>query len=76
VKVLQTDNGTEYINKEFMVFTSSQEIMHQTTCSDTPAQNGVAKRKNIHLLHVAHSLMLTMNVSKFLWSEAVMIVPT
>jgi IS30 family transposase len=74
VKVLRTDNGTEYINKEFTVLTSSQGIVHQTTCPDTPAQNDVAERKNKHLLEVARSLMLIMNVPKFLWSEAVMTV--
>jgi hypothetical protein len=49
MKVIRTDNGTEYINKEFAALTSSQEIMHQTTCLDTPAQNGVAEcKKNIY----------------------------
>jgi hypothetical protein len=46
--------------------------VHPTTCPDTLAQNGVAEHKNKHLLEVAHSLMLTINVPKFLWSEAVM----
>jgi hypothetical protein len=32
----------------------------------------VAERKNRHILEVARSLMFTMNVSKFLWSEAVL----
>ena len=35
-------------------------------------ENGVAERKNRHLLEVARSIMFTMNVPKFLWSEAVM----
>jgi len=72
VKVLRTDNGTEYVNNEFESFLSAQGILHQTTCLDTPPQNGVAERKNRHILEVARSLMYTMNVPKFLWSEAVM----
>ena len=32
----------------------------------------MAERKNRHLLEVARSLMYTMNVPKFFWSEAVM----
>jgi transposase InsO family protein len=67
-----TDNGTEYINKEFAALTSSQGIIHQTICPDTPAQNDVVERKNKHLLEVTRSLMLIMNVLKFLWSETVM----
>ena len=47
-------------------------MLHQTTCTGTPSQNGVAERKNRHLLEVAHSLMFQMNVPKLFWSEAVM----
>ena len=72
VQVIRSDNGTEYVNKQFGGFLSAQGIMHQTSCPDTPAQNGVAERKNRHILEVARSLMFTMNVPKFLWSEAVM----
>jgi len=72
VRVIRTDNGTEYVNNEFANFLSAEGILHQTSCPDTPPQNGVAERKNRHLLEVARSLMYTMNVPKFLWSEAVL----
>jgi len=71
VKVLRSDNGTEYVNQEFEQFLISKGIEHQTTCVNTPEQNGVAERKNRHLLEVARSLMFSMNVPKFLWGEAV-----
>jgi len=70
IKVLRSDNGTEYVNQEFEQFLVSNGIEHQTTCVNTPEQNGVAERKNRHLLEVARSLMFTMNVPKFLWGEA------
>jgi transposase InsO family protein len=72
IKLLRTDNGTKYVNNEFQNYLSAQGILHQTTCPDTPPQNGIAKRKNRHILEIARSLMFTMNVPKFLWSEAVM----
>jgi hypothetical protein len=72
VKIIRSDNGTEYVNTEFISFLSREGILHQTSCPDTPPQNGVAERKNRHLLEVAYSLMYTINVPKFLWSEAVM----
>ncbi len=72
VQFIRTDNGGEYINNEFSSFLSSEGILHQTSCPDTPPQNGVAERKNRHLLETARSLMYAMNVPKFLWSEAVM----
>jgi transposase InsO family protein len=59
----------EYVNQEFEQFLASNGIEHQTTCVNTPQQNGVAERKNRHLLEVACSLMFTMNVPKFLWGK-------
>ena len=50
MKVLRSDNETEYTNKAFGEYLSAQGIQHQTTCPYTPSQNGVAKRKNRHLL--------------------------
>jgi hypothetical protein len=70
IKILRSDNGTEYVNHEFENFLISNGIEHQTTCVNTPEQNGVAERKNRHLLEVTRSLMFTMNVPKFLWGEA------
>jgi hypothetical protein len=51
---------------------SAHGIHHQTTCPYTPAQNGVAERKNRHLLEVARCMMISMNVPKYLWGRAVM----
>ncbi|CAO2199022.1 unnamed protein product [Urochloa humidicola] len=72
VRIIHSDNGKEYVNNEFVTYTSEHGIIHQTTCPGTPPQNGVAERKNRHLLEVARSLMFQMNVPKYLWSEAVM----
>ena len=49
-----------------------QGIVHQSSCVDTPQQNGVAERKNRHLLEVARSIMFTTNVPKHFWGEAVL----
>jgi Integrase core domain/GAG-pre-integrase domain len=63
VKVLRSDNGIEYSNRAFGEYLSSQGIQHQTTCPYTSEQNRVAERKNIHLLEVTQSMMISMNVS-------------
>ena len=47
----------------------NQGISHQSSCIDTPQQNGVAKQKNRHVLDVARSIMFTMNVPKIFWGE-------
>jgi hypothetical protein len=49
-----------------------QGIIHQTTCVDTPQQNGVAGRKNRHLLEVTRSLMLDTHVPKSYWGDALL----
>jgi transposase InsO family protein len=72
VKVLRTDNGTEYVNKRFGGFLSEKGIMHKISCPDTPPQNGVAERKNRHILEVTRSLVYTMNAPNFLWSEVIL----
>jgi hypothetical protein len=72
VRILRTDNGTEYVNNALGAYISDQGIVHQTTCPGNPPQNGVDERKNRHLLEVARSLMFQINVPKYLWSEAVM----
>jgi hypothetical protein len=36
----------------------------------TPEQNGIAERKNIHILEVTMCLLFAMNVLKYLWGEA------
>ena len=46
-------------------------IIHQSSWNDTPQHNGVAKRKNKHLLKVDRSLMLTTKVPKYLWDKAI-----
>ncbi|XP_020405596.1 histone deacetylase 10 isoform X2 [Zea mays] len=43
IRVIRTDNGTEYVNNEFRSYLSCQGIIHQTTCPGTPPQNGVAE---------------------------------
>ena len=71
VKILRSDNGTEY-HGQFTSYLDTYGIIHQTTCVKTSQQNGVAERKIGHLQQVARSLMLTMHVPKYLWGEAVM----
>ena len=58
IKVLRSDNGGEYINSELSWFLQDCGIIHQTTCLYTPQQNGVAERKNLHILETARALLI------------------
>ena len=62
IKILRIDNGTKYMDGRFGIYLESHNITHQTSCSYRSAQNGVAARKNKHLLEVASSLLFTINL--------------
>lgn len=70
IKNLRTDNGSEYMDKVMKVVLADKGIHHQTSNVYTSQQNGIAERKHRHILSVARSLMFTMDVPKYLWSEA------
>ena len=58
---LRFDCGGEYIDYGLGNYFCSQGIIHQTSCTDTPQQNGVAENKNRHLLEVARSMLFSVN---------------
>ncbi|KAK3012380.1 hypothetical protein RJ639_012737 [Escallonia herrerae] len=45
IQVLRSDNGGEYLSAELQQYLKAHGIIHQTTCSNTSQQNGVAERK-------------------------------
>lgn len=55
IQVLRTDNARDFFNSVLGSYLQSNGIIHQSSCVDTPQQNGVAERKNRHLLEVARS---------------------
>ncbi|KAL0641351.1 hypothetical protein Bca4012_102606 [Brassica carinata] len=71
IKILRSDNGGEYTSYAFKSHLEHHGILHQTSCPYTPQQNGVAERKNRHLMEVARSMMFQANVPKRFWSDAV-----
>ena len=72
INILRTDNGKGFFNQYLGNFLIEKGIQHQSTCPYTPQQNSVSERKNRHLLEVSRALMLSMNVPKYLWGEAVL----
>ena len=69
-KTLRTDYGGEYMSTEFQVFLASNGIIHQRSCPATLQQNGVAERKNRHLLDVVRTLLQESSVPTMFWVEA------
>lgn len=56
VKIIRSDNVQEFCDHTANQFYSSKGIIHQTSCRETPQQNGKVERKHKHLLEIARSL--------------------
>ncbi|RVW29613.1 Retrovirus-related Pol polyprotein from transposon TNT 1-94 [Vitis vinifera] len=66
------DNVREYFSAPFTSFMSHHGILHQSSCAHTPQQNGVAERKNRHLVETARTILLHSNVPFRFLGDAVL----
>ena len=58
VKAIRSDNALEFTkSNEVLELFASKGILHQTSCVQTPQQNGVVERKHKHLLEVSRALL-------------------
>ena len=71
IKSIHTDNGREYLNREFDEFLKKNGIAHRLTVTHTPQQNGIAERKNRTLVEMARCLLIQSNLSPSFWGEAI-----
>ncbi|RVW87558.1 Rust resistance kinase Lr10 [Vitis vinifera] len=71
VRVLRSDNGGEYQSSDLQKYLEGHGIIHQTTCSNTPHQNGVAERKNRHLLEVVRASLIAAKTPISYWGKAI-----
>ncbi|GJY38141.1 putative RNA-directed DNA polymerase [Tanacetum coccineum] len=72
IKNVRSDNGTEFVNKKMFTLFSDLGIIHHTSCTHTPQQNGIAERKHRHLLNVARSLMFQGGIPLNFWSDCIL----
>ena len=71
VKCLRSDNGGEYMSREFKAYCEEMGIVHHHTTSYTPQQNGVAERLNRTLLEKARSMLSLAGLEQTFWAEAI-----
>ncbi|GKF26504.1 retrovirus-related pol polyprotein from transposon TNT 1-94, partial [Tanacetum coccineum] len=69
VTTVQTDKGTEFLNKTLYVYFVKEGIRHEMLTARTPEQNGVVERRNRTLVEAARTMLSAAKVPLFFWAE-------
>nr|GEU47195.1 putative ribonuclease H-like domain-containing protein [Tanacetum cinerariifolium] len=71
VKVIRSDNGTEFKNSDLNQFCGLKGIKREFSVPRTPQQNGIAERKNRTLIEAARTMLADSIPPIPFWAEAV-----
>nr|GEU46257.1 hypothetical protein [Tanacetum cinerariifolium] len=71
VKVIRSDNGTEFKNNDLNKFRGMKGIKREFSVPRTPQQNGIAERKNMTLTEAARTMLAYSLLPIPFWAEAV-----
>jgi hypothetical protein len=71
VRIVRTDNGTEFTNQELRTYFEDVGTTHHTSVVITPQQNGVVERRNRTLVEAARTMLIFSSAPLFLWADAV-----
>lgn len=71
-KMVHNDNGGEFLNETCRLLFQNLGVIHQTSCSFTPQQNGRVERKHRQLLNIARALRIQALVPIRYWRYCVL----
>nr|GEU37710.1 hypothetical protein [Tanacetum cinerariifolium] len=71
VKVIRSDNGTEFKNNDLNQLCGMKGIKREFSVPKTPQQNGIAERKNRILIEAARTMLADSLLPIPFWTEAV-----
>lgn len=74
VKVIITDNGSEFVTSVCEQMFKELGTIHQRTCVYTPQQNGVAENKHRHILEVTRAIRFQAHIPIKVWGYCVLVV--
>lgn len=72
VKRLRSDNGGEFVSREFKKIMLENKIKHETSAPRSPHQNGTAERQWRTIFDMARCMLVESGLPKQLWTYAVM----
>ncbi|KAL0377947.1 UNVERIFIED_CONTAM: hypothetical protein Sradi_3100200 [Sesamum radiatum] len=72
IKIIRSDNGSEFLSIKFQTFLQQHGILHQRSCAYTPQQNGVVEHKHKHLLTMARSLLFQASLPDKFWGDCIL----
>lgn len=72
VKAIRTDNGGEFVNRNFDNFCDKSGITHELTNAYTPEQNGTAERFNQTVVDGTRTILEESGLEKHFWPEAML----
>lgn len=71
VKRLRSDNAAEFEDKLCKPLFEQLGIIHETTCADTPQQNGRAERRHRNILEMGRALRFQCGLPLQYWGECI-----
>lgn len=71
VKILRTDNGSEFKNQGMSVLCDQEGILQEFSSAYTPQQNGESERANRTIIELARTMLQSSKLPLNLWAEAV-----
>nr|GFB26002.1 retrovirus-related Pol polyprotein from transposon TNT 1-94 [Tanacetum cinerariifolium] len=71
VKVIRSDNGTEFKNSDLNQFCGMKGIKREFSVPRTPQQNGIAEKKNRTLIEAARTMLADSLLPIPFWAEAI-----
>ncbi|GKD80431.1 putative ribonuclease H-like domain-containing protein [Tanacetum coccineum] len=71
VKIIRSDNETEFKNKVMDDFCREKGIKRKYSVARTPQQNGIAKRRNMTQIEAARTMLAYSKLPTTFWAEAV-----
>ncbi|GKA76510.1 putative ribonuclease H-like domain-containing protein [Tanacetum coccineum] len=71
VKVIRSDNGTEFKNSVMNQFCEMNSIKREFSVARNPQQNGVAERRNRTLIEAARTMLVDSKFPTTFWAKAV-----